>query len=372
MSAKLLWEVATMENNNTNITEISLSDFYLDSRLDLFSENKIIKKHFKTGIEAIDKITDGGLCAGLTILSGMPSLGKSTFALQMASSIAENGNTALFFSIEMTRDDCIAKIISRNASLLSENRNIVFSASKLMNEEWLNNMTVQESSLKARAIEKTRKIANNLLVMDIASFNMTLSNILGVIVKYMKETQRKPIIFIDYLHLISAPNDLNLGSEKQVLDYFLKQLNAFAKSNDIAIVLISTINRDGYKEAKADMSAFCGTNLIEYGCDFALILDYTGKIKRESNFDIDEARNATVRKVTARVVKNRFGSSGANIDYLFIPVFNDFREVGSEVKVAEDIDEILFNEDEVSEDVRSMFPFDIPFDSEGTIKPKKG
>lgn len=357
-----------MENNNTDINNISISDFYLGSKLDLFAENKIIKKHYKTGIEAIDKITDGGLCAGLTILSGMPSLGKSTFALQMANNISENGNAALFFSIEMTSDDCIAKLISRNAYLISENQNIAFSSSKLMNEEWLNNMTEQESNLKSKAIEKTRKIAENLLIMDIASFNMTLSNIFGVTTKYMQETQRKPIVFIDYLHLISAPNNMSFGSEKQVLDYFLKNLNAFAKSNDIPIVLISTLNRDGYKETKADMSAFCGTNLIEYGCDFAMILDYTGKVKKEADFDIDIARSADVREVTLRVVKNRFGSSGANIDYLFKPVFNDFKEVDSHLEPVVDLTQVPLEE----EDYTNTQPFQFELDLGDEIKPKKG
>ena len=136
---------------------------------------------------------------------------------------------------------------------------------------------------------------------------------------------------------------MSFGSEKQVLDYYLKQLNAFAKKNEVPIVLISTLNRGGYKDAKADMDAFCGTNLIEYGCDFALILDYTGKVNKETNFDIDEARNASIRRVTVRVVKNRFGSSGANINYLFTPIFNDFKEIESSIKPIADIDEIPFS-----------------------------
>lgn len=319
-------------------------DIYsIQSTLNLFSENKIIKKHFRTGIKTIDDITDGGLCPGLTILSGMPSLGKSTFALQMANNTAEIGNTALFFSIEMAKEDCLAKIISRKSYHLSNHKDIAFSSSKIMNEKWLKNMTEDERALKEKAINATASIAKNFYIFDVRDLEMSLNNIFTVVSSYIEKTGIKPIVFIDYLHLISAPNSMSFGSEKQVLDYYLKQLNAFAKKNEIPIVLISTLNRGGYKDAKADMDAFCGTNLIEYGCDFALILDYTGKVNKETNFDIDEARNASIRRVTVRVVKNRFGSSGANINYLFTPIFNDFKEIESSIKPIVDIDEIPFS-----------------------------
>lgn len=45
-------------------------------------------KHYPTGIKKLDQMLGGGLYAGLTFLGARPGMGKSTFALQIASEIA--------------------------------------------------------------------------------------------------------------------------------------------------------------------------------------------------------------------------------------------------------------------------------------------
>ena len=58
-------------------------------------------KHYPTGIKKLDQMLGGGLYAGLTFLGARPGMGKSTFALQIASEIAAAGSPVLFYSLEM-------------------------------------------------------------------------------------------------------------------------------------------------------------------------------------------------------------------------------------------------------------------------------
>ena len=67
-----------------------------------------------TGFEALDSMLDGGLYEGLYCIGAISSLGKTTFALQMADQIAAQGHEVLVFSLEMSRNELIAKSISRN------------------------------------------------------------------------------------------------------------------------------------------------------------------------------------------------------------------------------------------------------------------
>jgi hypothetical protein len=67
-----------------------------------------------TGFESLDNELGGGLRTGsLIILGGIPSLGKTTLALNIANNIAKTGRDVLFFSLEMSRVELELKSISR-------------------------------------------------------------------------------------------------------------------------------------------------------------------------------------------------------------------------------------------------------------------
>ena len=84
-----------------------LSDFIAD----------IEKRHNRdcvsTGFENLDEILDGGFYPGLYIIGAISSLGKTTFALQVADNAAKKGQDVLVFSLEMGKQELIAKSISR-------------------------------------------------------------------------------------------------------------------------------------------------------------------------------------------------------------------------------------------------------------------
>ena len=69
--------------------------------------------YIPTGFLAVDEVLDGGLYAGLYIVGAISSLGKTTFCLQIADQIAQAGNDVLVFSLEMARNELIAKSVSR-------------------------------------------------------------------------------------------------------------------------------------------------------------------------------------------------------------------------------------------------------------------
>ena len=62
-----------------------------------------------TGIESLDRIIDNGLYPGLYTIGAVSSLGKTSFALQIADQIAEAGEDVLFFSLEQSRLELVSK-----------------------------------------------------------------------------------------------------------------------------------------------------------------------------------------------------------------------------------------------------------------------
>ena len=97
-----------------NTTEI-LQD-YLN-----YIQDEVKIKKTPLGFEKIDKLLNGGLPNGLITLGAIPSLGKTTFMLQVADNMASLDNTkVLFFSLEMSRYNLISKSLSR-LTYLNEN-----------------------------------------------------------------------------------------------------------------------------------------------------------------------------------------------------------------------------------------------------------
>ena len=74
-----------------------------------------------TGISKLDNIYGGGLPTGFTIIGAETGLGKTTFTLQLADTIAKEENVkVLFFSLELSKYELLSKTLSRISYLDSE------------------------------------------------------------------------------------------------------------------------------------------------------------------------------------------------------------------------------------------------------------
>ena len=66
-----------------------------------------------TGLKAFDQLLGGGLInGGLHIIAARPAVGKSAVALQIAINAARSGAKVLYISLEMSAEDCVARMIA--------------------------------------------------------------------------------------------------------------------------------------------------------------------------------------------------------------------------------------------------------------------
>jgi len=70
-----------------------------------------------TGFLDLDRILGGLQRADLIILAARPSLGKSTLALNIARNAASQGATSAIFSLEMSRDQLVLRMLSAEAEV---------------------------------------------------------------------------------------------------------------------------------------------------------------------------------------------------------------------------------------------------------------
>lgn len=74
-----------------------------------------------TGFPSLDEVLNGGVRNGTIVFGGIPSCGKSTLALQLASQNAEDGSIVIFVSLEMSEEILVAKSVARMLELQKRN-----------------------------------------------------------------------------------------------------------------------------------------------------------------------------------------------------------------------------------------------------------
>lgn len=286
-------------------TELRNTTDILKDYLSYIQDDKQVKK-VRTGFNKLDNLLNGGLPNGLITLGAIPSLGKTTFALQVADNMASMENTkVLFFSLEMTRFDIISKSLSRLSYLTDELENYTF------DDLLSNNDDVDFTTL----LSKYEPIANNLYTID---YIYDIRDIEAFIRQFNDLHKNENIIvIIDYLQYILCGNN---GNDKQVIDTITKRLKELAKDLNICIIEISSLNRTNYS-GSITMESFKESGSIEYTSDILMGLEYVNNGANEREYEAK--RNP--RKIALSVIKNRYGALG-KINFDFYTTYHTFIE----------------------------------------------
>lgn len=290
-----------------------------------------------TGYSPLDNILDGGLYAGLYIIGAISSLGKTTFCLNVADNIAQAGHDVLIFSLEMARNELIAKSISRLTLIkdLAENGSTAHAKTTrgILTGTRYPDYSQTERELIQRSIASYGEYAKNIYITEGVG-NVGIEEIREKVRKHIKFTGKPPVVVIDYLQII-APADLR-ATDKQNTDKAVLELKRLSRDYSIPIIGISSFNRDSYT-APVNMAAFKESGAIEYSSDVLIGLQYEGMDYQEG--EADKARDKRIRelmkqavedgkagkpqKIQVKVLKHRNGSKGdAYLD--FYPMFNYF------------------------------------------------
>ena len=124
-------------------------------------------------------------------------MGKTAFALNIAEYVALRSNiTTAIFSLEMSQDQLVKRLISMNSRVDSQN----IRTGNLSADEW------------ASLMESARIIGNSNLVIDDTSA-ITVGELRSKCRK-LKLEKNLGLVIIDYLQLMAEVKELNQGSRK--------------------------------------------------------------------------------------------------------------------------------------------------------------
>lgn len=277
-----------------------------------------------TGFRELDRNLGGGLYEGLYVIGAISSLGKTTLALQIADQVAKGGRDVLIFSLEMARNELIAKSLSRLTAQLSMERGTHIEKAKTTRgitvyQLW-KSYSEEEKNLITDAVGAYGDYAERIFIIE-GIGDIGVGEIRDTIKKHISITGNTPVVVLDYLQIVAPYNER--ATDKQNTDKAVLELKRMSRDYKLPVIGISSFNRDNYNAA-VSMQAFKESGAIEYSSDVLIGLQLAGT--GESGFDVDEEKKKNPRTIEAKILKNRNGRTGTTVFFEYYPQYNYFRE----------------------------------------------
>ncbi len=307
-------------------------------------KNSYIKR-VPTGFKRLDKLIQGGLAPELIVLGAISSLGKSTFALQMAQMISSqkiNGENipVIYFSLEMSKQSISLKMSSRTAfEMVREKtddyqtcREMALSSAELTDGSGL---SFEKAKLRKAALEKCTADTSSLYIIerDVRHKSFSAETIAGIVGAFMRSHPgAKPVVFVDYLQILTAANVYSTKNERQIVDENIARLWLLAKEQNIPVFVISSVNRDSYNKP-ISFAAFKESGAIEFTADVVLGMQFSAVSeldkKQLKEFSADREKRNDPRRLQVIVLKQRYGRCGDDVysSYNYYPAYSCFEEI---------------------------------------------
>ena len=252
-----------------------------------------------TGLADLDRVTLGLNKAELILIAARPGMGKTSIALNMALHAALNEHqTVAIFSLEMSREQLVTRLLSRAALIPSQN----LLTGQLSDQQW------RDVSDAAQALSATDiRIDDNptLTVSDMNAQCRRVAN-LGLVV-------------IDYLQLMQSAGSGHTWSNEsrtQAVSDISRMLKIMAKELNVPVICLSQLSRanESRQDKRPMLSDLRESGAIEQDADVVIGLYRDGYYNKESeNPNLAEAI----------ILKNRKGQTGT-VELLWLPEYTSF------------------------------------------------
>ena len=242
-----------------------------------------------TGFVDLDKKTAGLQPSDLIIVAARPSMGKTTFAMNLCENAAmASDKPVLVFSLEMPAEQIMMRMI---ASLARVDQTKIRTGQNLDETEWS----------KIASVFGMFKQKNNLYIDD--SSGLTPTELRSRARRVYRENNGLSMIMVDYLQLMRAP----AFSDNRTLEIaeISRSLKALAKELEVPVIALSQLNRT--LEQRADKrpvnSDLRESGSIEQDADLIMFI-YRDEVYNDNSEDkgvaeiiIGKQRNGPIGRV---------------------------------------------------------------------------
>ncbi len=225
-----------------------------------------------TGFIDLDKLMGGLHRSDLVIIAGRPSMGKTAFAVNMASNIARARQKALseggledavnpggvvaFFSLEMSAEQLATRILSDVASI-EGNR---IRQGKIQKHEY---EALFEASAQLQTLPLHIDETGGISIAQLQARARRLQRTVGL-----------DVIMVDYLQLVTTPGGAKSDNRVQEVSMVTQGLKALAKDLKVPVIALSQLSRqvEAREDKRPQLSDLRESGSIEQDADIVMFV----------------------------------------------------------------------------------------------------
>ena len=255
-----------------------------------------------TGLPDLDRTILGLNKSELILIAARPGMGKTSIALNMALHAALNEHkTVAIFSLEMSREQLVTRLLSRTALIPSQN----LLTGQLTEQQW------REITDAAQALSAT-----DIRIDDNPSLTVSDMN------AQCRRIPKLDLVVIDYLQLMQSAGSGHSWSNEsrtQAVSDISRMLKIMAKELNVPVICLSQLSRanESRQDKRPMLSDLRESGAIEQDADVVIGLYRDGYYNKEcENPNLAEAI----------VLKNRKGATGT-VELSWLPEYTSFSSV---------------------------------------------
>ncbi len=302
-----------------------LGDFveqFVKDMSDRFESGEVLTG-ISTGFANLDEKLCGLQSSEMIVLAARPSVGKTAFALNIAHHVAKEGDGVLIFSLEMSKELLLQRLICMEGKIDGQLMRKAFAGKRVI----------------ADIVEASGHICNLPIYID----DTPSINIIELRSKARKHLFANPnvkLVIIDYLQLMNVHRR---GENRQVeIAEISRQIKGLSRELKIPILTLCQLSREAEKEtSEPRLSHLRESGAIEQDADVVLMLYQDKKEEKESKKLKDPIT------VHLKIAKQRNGPTGI-IDFVFHRRHQTFLEMSGFFEKEEESspDEAYIDEEE--------------------------
>ncbi len=262
-------------------------------RIDSLSQNKGQLRGLTSGFNDLDHTLSGFQKSDLIILAARPSVGKTSFAMDIVRNAAIQGKAKVaLFSLEMSKEQLTDKLISAESGV----------------DLWKLRTGNLSDQSHDNDFEKIGHAINSLSDANIYIDDSGTLTVMQIRTKCrrLKSEQGLDMIVIDYLQLIADGGSDNRNNEISLISRSLKQL---AKELDIPVIALSQLSRavEMSKPAIPKLSHLRESGSIEQDADIVMFIY---RKAADKNYRPEEIMPDEKNVAEIHIAKHRNGACG--------------------------------------------------------------
>jgi len=275
----------------------SIQDVLIKTQSDLetLSKQKNEITGIPTGFYDLDKVTSGLHPNELIIIAARPAMGKTAFALNLATNIAMNTDkTVALFNMEMSGEQLAMRMLSSVGQI----DGYKLKSGKLEHNDW------------KKFNEAMSRLAETKLFIDDTS-GMTISEIKAKCRRLYNSEGGLGIIIIDYLQLISGSAKY-AGNRQQEVSEISRSLKTLAMELNVPVIALAQLSRtvEGREDKRPLLSDLRESGSIEQDADIVAFLYRDDYYTKQISIDENTSKSEFI------IAKHRSGPT-TTIDLIF-------------------------------------------------------